>query len=315
MKPITKPKLPEKPNLHPRNPHRFRYDFPQLIEAIPELKNFVSINKYNSESIDFSNPYAVKMLNKAILKHFYTILLWDIPKNYLCPPIPGRADYIHYVADLLASFNDNIIPQGKSVKVLDVGVGANCVYPIIGSQAYGWHFVGSDIDPLAFKSAKNIVVSNAVLSGKIECRLQANPSNIFKEIIQVDEFFDVTICNPPFHSSLTETLAGNERKSRNLGVKSKLNFGGQNNELWCDGGEEAFIKKMIEESIFFQNQCFWFTSLVSKKEHLPNIYHALRRAKVVDIKTIEMAQGQKISRIVAWTFLNETQQNEWKMKR
>ena len=310
-------KSTEKSSLHPRNPHRFRYDFKQLIATCPDLSQFVSKNKYGIETIDFANPDAVKMLNKAILKQFYNISLWDIPKNYLCPPIPGRADYIHYIADLLASCNNEVIPQGRIIKVLDIGVGANCVYPIIGSQSYGWHFIGSDIDPIAIKSAQNIISNNKVLSGKIDCRLQTSSLNIFKGIILAEEFFDVSICNPPFHASLEEAITGTQRKIKSLGLKdgNKLNFGGQNSELWCEGGEETFIKKMISESTTIPFQCFWFTSLVSRKEHLPSIYHALRQVKAAEVRTIEMAQGQKISRIVAWTFLNKEQQIQWQNNR
>ena len=306
----------EKTRLHPCNPHRFRYDFTQLIVACPDLAPFVSVNQYGSETIDFANSEALKMLNKAILKHFYHISFWDIPKNYLCPPIPGRADYIHYIADLLASCNNEVIPQGKLIKVLDIGIGANCVYPIIGLQTYGWNFVGSDIDPVAIKSAQNIIASNKSLSGKIDCRLQTSSANIFTGIIMPDEIFDISICNPPFHSSLEEASTGTQRKIKNLGLKdkNKLNFGGQNTELWCEGGEETFIKNMIAESSTMPTQCFWFTSLVSRKEHLSSIYHALRQAKAVEVRTIEMAQGQKISRIVAWTFLNEEQQYDWSVK-
>ena len=298
--------LPEKTNLHPRNPHRFLYDFKQLINSCLELKPFVFINKYDSQTIDFANPKAVKMLNKAILNHFYTIHHWDIPENYLCPPIPGRADYIHYIADLLALNNNGIIPKGKSVKVLDIGVGANCVYPIIGSSAYGWNFVGSDIDPVAVQSAEKIVVDNDSLVGKIEIRLQTSSNNIFKGIITSDEVFDVSICNPPFHTSLEEATQGTQRKIKNLGGKNTskptLNFGGQNAELWCEGGEEKFVIKMIQESASIPEKCIWFTSLISKKEHLPSIYRALKSVKALDVQIIDMAQGQKISRIVAWTF-------------
>lgn len=296
----------EKTNLHPRNLHRFRYDFEQLIIRCPELKPFVFINKYDSQTIDFANPKAVKMLNKAILKHFYGISYWDIPDNYLCPPIPGRADYIHYIADLLASNNRGIIPIGKSIKVLDIGVGANCVYPIIGTSAYNWHFVGSDIDPKAVQSAEKIVAQNESLSGKVEIRIQTSSNHIFKGIILPDEVFDVSICNPPFHASLEEANVGTQRKIKNLtgniSKNSTLNFGGQNAELWCEGGEEKFVLKMIQESATIPQKCVWFTSLISKKEHLPNIYKALKTAKVLDFQTIDMAQGQKISRIVAWTF-------------
>lgn len=308
----------EKSGLHPRNPHRFRYDFKQLTSAFPELAPFVQFNKYNSESVDFANPEAVKALNKAILKQFYDIAVWDIPANYLCPPIPGRADYIHHVADLLASGNNGTIPVGSSVSVLDIGVGANCVYPIIGHQSYGWHFVGSDVDPVAIRSANQIVASNPALRGAVECRLQSSSSNIFSKIIKAGEHFELTICNPPFHSSPEDALRGTKRKTENLSsgkeTTAKLNFGGQSNELWCDGGEAEFIRRMVKQSSELHNRCLWFTSLVSKKENLYGIYKALQKSCAKDVRTIEMAHGQKQSRIVAWTFLTMGQQTEWLKK-
>jgi len=72
---------------------------------------------------------------------------------------------------------------------------------------------------------------------------------------------------------------------------------------------------MIEESAQIPIACFWFTTLVSDKDHLRSIYQALKKVKAFDVKTIDMAQGQKISRIVAWTFLNKQEQKEWKKKR
>jgi 23S rRNA (adenine1618-N6)-methyltransferase len=310
----------EKQGLHPRNPHRFRYDFNELIKACPALGPFVALNKYGDESVDFTNPEAVKLLNKAILLHFYGIHHWDIPANYLRPPIPGRADYIHYVADLLSESNEGVIPVGKAISGLDIGVGANCVYPIIGNRSYGWSFVGSDIDPKAIQNAKRIITANAVLTPFIECRLQTATSSVFKGIVHPEEHFDFTMCNPPFHSSAEEAGAGTQRKWQNLGrsqlaQKETLNFGGQNAELWCEGGEKAFITKMIEQSAQIANQCFWFTTLVSKKTTLPFLYKALKKVKAFDTRTIEMAQGQKVSRIVAWTFLGNHRQKVWRQER
>lgn len=305
----------EKSSLHPRNKHNSRYDFDVLTTTSKDLLAFVSINKYGNQSIDFANPNAVKSLNKALLKHFYQIDFWDIPEGYLCPPIPGRADYMHYAADLLASCNNQNIPKGRKIKLLDVGVGANCIYPIIGHQEYGWTFVGSDIDEISIRCAKNIVKVNPVLKNDIEVRLQTDKSAIFKNIFHKEERFDLSICNPPFHSSAAEALLGSQRKNRNLGnkdyTKSILNFGGMNNELWTKGGEVEFIGKMIAESKLYENQCFWFTSLVSKSEHLNSIYAMLKRAEVAEVRTSEMRTGNKITRIVAWTFLNESAQQEW----
>ena len=172
----SKRKAEEKSSLHSRNKHKSRYDFDVLTQVLPELSAFVSVNKYGDESVDFSNPKAVKALNKALLKHFYHIDFWDIPEGYLCPPIPGRADYIHYAADLLASCNNQQMPNAKVIKVLDIGVGANCVYPIIGHQEYGWKFVGSDIDEVSVKSAKNIIDANKVLTNTVDVRFQNWPN-------------------------------------------------------------------------------------------------------------------------------------------
>ena len=308
----------EKSGLHPRNKHRSRYDFNSLIHICPELKPYVSVNSFNIETIDFKNPQAVKLLNLALLKQFYNINFWDIPSDYLCPPIPGRVDYIHYLADILSLNNGGLIPKGKSVTVLDIGVGANCIYPLLGHQEYGWNFIGSEIDLVAFKVAKQIVVSNS-LSNYIDIRHQTNPSFVFKGIVKPTEIIDITLCNPPFHSSAAEAQEGSQKKWKNLGYKKTekptLNFGGQTNELWCKGGEVAFISKMIDESVAIKNQCLWFTSLVSKSSNLPAIYNALKKAEVISVKTINMSQGNKISRLVAWTFLSEQQHIEWSLKR
>jgi 23S rRNA (adenine1618-N6)-methyltransferase len=310
------PQAEEKEILHPRNLHRERYDFEKLIRNTPELRGFVKLNKYDVESSVFCDPKAVVMLNQALLKLYYKIKHWEIPEGYLCPPIPGRADYIHYLADLLANSNDGVIPTGDSVKALDIGTGANLIYPLIGNSVYGWNFAASDIDPLAIRSANDIIAANAQLKGKIETRQQTNKADIFKRVIKPGETFDVTMCNPPFHASWQEAQAVTVKKwqklNNNRSAKTLLNFGGKNNELWCTGGEAAFIRKMADESALFGKQVLWFSTLVSKKETLEGVYKALEWVKAFEVRTINMAQGQKVSRIVAWTFLNEAEQAVWK---
>jgi len=295
-----------KSKLHPRNKHRDRYDFKQLIKSHAELAGFVRPNEYGDESIDFFNPKAVTALNTALLKHFYNIEFWEIPKGYLCPPIPGRADYIHYMADLLANNNQGEIPKGRKVKCLDIGVGANCVYPIIGHQEYGWSFIASDIDELSIASANKITELNPTLKGSIELRLQNNPKDIFRGVIKKSEKIDFVICNPPFHSSYEEMQKGSLRKLRNLKKKqikkTVLNFGGQSNELWCDGGELEFVKKMIHQSQELAHQISWFSSLISKEAHLKSIYKELKKVGAKEVKTIDMGQGNKVSRILVWEF-------------
>ena len=304
----------EKPNLHTRNLHRNPYDFDQLISCVPELKHYVFENSYQNLTINFSIPKAVKLLNKALLQCFYDVKNWDIPNENLCPPIPGRADYIHYIADLLAG-NSKEIPKGLSIKGLDIGTGANLVYPLIAHQSYGWEMLGTDIDQKSLDNAQMILDENPDISENIQLKLQPESNFIFKNILNSKDKFTFSMCNPPFHDSEESAMKGNLRKEKNL-KKSKvqkpnLNFGGQQSELWCEGGEIAFISKMIEESALYSTQILWFTCLVSKKENLFKLISLLKKEKAIEVKTIEMSQGQKVSRILAWTFVPQQEKNNW----
>lgn len=298
MKKKTQPSATSK--LHSRSKHHGRYDFNVLVEHSKELKPFVKPNKYGNLSIDFFNPNAVRVLNTALLKYHYNIDYWDIPTQHLCPPIPGRADYIHYIADLIEDTSFN-----TSIKALDIGTGANCIYPLIGNKTYGWQFIGSDIDKNAIACAKVIISKNA-LENDIAVRLQENKALKLKGILKPDEQIDFVICNPPFHASAEDAKKATMRKLKNLKGKDTkklvLNFSGQHNELWCKGGEVRFIKDLIFESRHFAKQCQWFTTLVSKASNLESIYKHLETVNASKVKTIKMGQGQKISRIVAWCF-------------
>lgn len=293
-----------KPKLHPRNQHSDGYDFARLVVQTPELETFTINNPAGQTTIDFQDVRAVRMLNRALLKTHYGIDFWDIPAGYLCPPIPGRVDYIHYLADLLADSNNQEIPRGRHIKVLDIGTGASLVYPITGQSEYDWHFTGVDVDAGAIKSARQICELNKLA---ITLRQQSKPENIFRGVIQPKDAFHITMCNPPFHASAEHANKGTQRKWANLGKAhlTKLNFGGQDAELWYPGGEIKFIARMVEESMEFADQCLWFTSLVSKKDNLQPLYRILGKAGVADYQVIEMAQGQKTSRFIAWTYIKK----------
>ncbi|PKG99094.1 23S rRNA (adenine(1618)-N(6))-methyltransferase RlmF [Paraglaciecola sp. MB-3u-78] len=301
---------------HSRNLHKDNYPLAQLVQSYPALQPHVLIKPDGGKTIDFANPNGVKALNAALLSHYYQVKFWDVPAGYLCPPVPGRADYVHYLADLLAKDNQGVVPKGNTIKGLDIGTGANVIYPIIATRSYGWQMVGTDIDPVSIKSGNTIIASNSVLTSHINVRQQLEPQHIFTAVVKPDEHFAFCMCNPPFHQSAEQAKAVSQRKIQNL-IKNKskrgspvntqrhsaaLNFAGQSNELWCEGGERQFIQRMITESRDYANQIGWFSSLVSKKDNLIHIYKRLGELGISDVKTVEMAQGQKVSRFVAWRF-------------
>ncbi|MCG9756393.1 23S rRNA (adenine(1618)-N(6))-methyltransferase RlmF [Shewanella insulae] len=340
-KPKPKPTTAQSPSkgLHPRNLQGQGYDFVALMDTTPALKPFVRPNPYGNLSIDFSDPKAVKLLNLALLRLHYGLSYWDIPEGFLCPPIPGRVDYLHYLADLLAESappskggKRNVatgakVPRGERVVALDIGTGANGIYPLLGHQVYGWRFVASDIDPVSLANVERIIANNPQLAGKLSLRQQSDAKQIFTGVITAKDRFDLTLCNPPFHASLAEASRGSERKLKNLAAnkrakghavaknQEKLNFGGQKAELWCEGGEQAFLGQMIRESREFGSQCLWFTSLVSKKENLKPCYRLLEQVGVKRVETLEMAQGNKLTRVLAWTFMTPEQHRLWNQYR
>ena len=177
--------------------------------------------------------------------------------------------------------------------------------------------VGSDIDPMAISSAKKIISRNkATLQNKLSVKQQTNEQNIFAGVVEDSDRFDFCMCNPPFHTSPEQALVGSQRKISNLNKNkqkrqshlsvqknaSELNFAGQSNELWCEGGELQFIQRMIQQSPEYAKQIDLFTSLVSKKDHLKDLYKMLEKVGAKSVKTIDMTQGQKVSRFIAWSF-------------
>ncbi|SEB36679.1 23S rRNA m(6)A-1618 methyltransferase [Tenacibaculum sp. MAR_2009_124] len=279
-------------SLHPNNIHNNGYDFKILLKENPILESFV-VEKFGKLTIDFSDPNAVKTLNRSLLKTHYDIGYWDFPDENLCPPIPGRVDYIHHLADL--------IEGSSTVKVLDIGTGASCIYPLLGSAIYDWSFVASDVNKNSLEVAKMNIDKNQ-LEEKIELRYQNNSANILEGIIKVEDKFTLTMCNPPFYASESEARGANKRKSRNLGSTVVRNFSGTDNELWYKGGEKAFLHNYLYQSSQYPNASLWFTSLVSKKENVKSLEDSGKKIGVTKFKKIQMNQGNKVTRIVCWKF-------------
>lgn len=312
------PENKQSSTFHSRNYHKGRYDLKALVDSNPALSTYL-VKLHGKETVQFSDPSAIKELNKAILIKDYKLSYWDIPEGFLCPSVPGRAEYLHHLTDLLASFNKGKIPRGPEFICLDIGIGANCIYPIVGRKAYGWSFVGSDTNKTALVSASKIISSNELLAENVTLRHQENPSQIIKGIMQANEYCDVSICNPPFHTSQEEAAHANKKKNRGLArnktvtrtKETNKNFGGQHSELWYPGGEFAFVRKMIIESQAARTNCFLFSSLISQKKNIPKLQATLASCGAKFHTEIQIQHGNKISRLLAWSFLTDKQIKVW----
>ncbi|MEY8847602.1 23S rRNA (adenine(1618)-N(6))-methyltransferase RlmF [Psychroserpens sp. XS_ASV72] len=294
--------------MHKNNRHSKKYDFKSLIDSYPQLESFVFTNKYGGETLDFADPKAVKALNTALLKQYHNVEYWEFPDQNLCPPIPGRLEYILLLNDLLKSSG-----LEKEIKVLDIGTGATCIYPLLGYSEFGWTFLASEVDKKALANANQIIQKNG-LEAYIELRLQSKNDAILEGVLLPNERLTATMCNPPFFKNEKEAIESNQQKLKGLGKEAKTiqrNFSGTSSELWYPGGEKAFLHNYLFQSSKLKEHFFWYTSLVSKKEHIKSMKISLEKLNATEFKVIEFSLGHKKSRVVAWSFLSKEEQKQW----
>ena len=287
--------------MHPQNPYNKRYDLKRLTKHHSLLQKYIVLNPDQEETIDFSSSEAIYALNKAMLLADFRLKDFQLPKGYLIPPIPGRLDYLLYIRDFLSEkFN---ISNDTKLRGLDVGSGANGIYCILGAQYFNWKMVGIDSDAKAVEISNNNINFSKELKNKIDIHYQQNKSFLFKNIVGLDELFDFMVCNPPFHNSKEDAIKGSLRKLNNLSTKKEftLNFDGQANELWCNGGEILFIKRLIKESSYYKDQIKVFSSLVSKSDSLAKIKKQLNKVNA-DFHITSMVLGNKKGRYIFWWF-------------
>ncbi|TVZ51433.1 23S rRNA (adenine(1618)-N(6))-methyltransferase RlmF [Dokdonia sp. Hel_I_53] len=279
--------------MHPNNRNKDPYQFKYLRKANPKLSPYILDTDRGIQTVDFTNSDAVLELNRAIMLSDYSLNAYELPSGYLCPAVPGRADYLLYLKDFI---------NKEQAHGLDIGTGANFIYPLLAASLFKWKMKGVDTDKNAIKNASLLIENNTHLKGFLTAAHQSTPAHIFEGILLPGEKYDFTMCNPPFYSSEKEAFKATKDKSKGLKLKEVTrNFKGQSNELWCNGGEALFVKRMIKESVKFKSQVGWFTTLISKNENLPKLKKQLEKLNSV-YQTVDMSQGNKKSRFLAWKF-------------
>ena len=284
---------------HPLSDHHARYDFQALSKTCPELLSHVFVSpKTRENTVDWSSPDAVSCLNKALLMQHYGISsAYSVPAPYLSAGVPGRADYVHH---LLADLVDAPGRGDATLRGLDIGTGANAIFPLIATHKYpNVEIVGTDIDAAALAVASLNVQCSPSAARRVTLRLQPSARSIFANVIHPGEHFAFTMCNPPFHASLAAAQAATARKARNL--SSGRNFAGDK-ELYCEGGELGFITRMMGESAQHRQSLGWVTTLVSAGSNLAALERVLAGLSVRRVEVVPLEAGHKSTRILAWRF-------------
>ncbi|XP_068656907.1 uncharacterized protein [Aristolochia californica] len=325
--PSKKRKTLQRPTIHPRNRYSENApDFRLLASLYPSFEPFVYYSRGGWPRIDWTDYNATRELTRVLLDHDHNVKWW-IPDGQLCPAVPNRSNYIHWIEDLLSS---DIISRfdgcGDKVRGFDIGTGANCIYPLLGASLLGWSFVGSDVTDIAIEWARKNVDSNPHLLDLIEIRRVGDDSEVedsaditvkYSEetffgqntdqsrvdkkthaglpvllgVVRDSENFDFCMCNPPFFKTIEEA-----------GLNPETSFGGTHEEMVCPGGEQVFITKIIEDSVELKQSFRWYTSMVGRKANLKFLVSKLREVGVSIVKTTEFVQGQTSRWGLAWSF-------------
>lgn len=303
-------RAPDGERMHYRNAFREQnLNFKLVAGRQEDLKPFIERRSESQWRLNFKSWVVTRALNSALLIDAYELGMWDLPRFQLCPPVANRANYIHWLEDLLLqSRPSGVAETGASVRGLDVGVGASCVFPLLGASINGWSFVGVDIVDIALSSAIKNVRNNPRIAGLIEIRdgrmsevIPSRNLSKFNTLLGVknEEQFSFCMCNPPFFDLIQDAK-----------LNPGTNFGGTTYEMCHPGGEEAFTQRIFDESLVLRERVHWYTTMCGKKRTLRKILHLLEVARVPTIRTTRFLQGRTTRWGIAWSFSSQPRLQE-----
>lgn len=112
---------------------------------------------------------------------------------------------------------------------------------------------------------------------------------------------DFTMTNPPFYESEADLIKSAKKKASPPNSACT----GAPVEMVVEGGEVAFVGRLLQESLFFRNRVQWYTAMFGKLSSLQEFIGKLRERGIDNYAVTEFVQGNKTKRwAVGWSFGN-----------
>jgi 23S rRNA A1618 N6-methylase RlmF len=245
-------------------------------------------------------------LTRGLLQAYFKLQLPHLESKHLCPPVPNRFFYLHWIDTHLLNGN-----RAQRLNCgMDIGTGATCIYPLLAAKFFKYNMAASEIDNDALALARLNVTANQ-LNHKIRL-LEVPPSHSQQPSLPPGgpveralracgggqtHRFDFIMTNPPFYDPESmehcTPRAGDGRDRTSMTVS----------EGSYPNGEIGFVTEMIADSLQARQSSLWFSSMLGKKTSLVKLekllIHLLGPAHV---ETTEYGPGQYTRWFVAWNF-------------
>ncbi|KAF6749362.1 S-adenosyl-L-methionine dependent methyltransferase, partial [Ephemerocybe angulata] len=324
--------------MHPRNPYDKPIDFVALSCGYLPLKAFLNPK---TRMIDFQDARAQRALTKAILKTDFSLEL-EVPEDRLCPPVPNRLNYVLWVEDIVkamcqglrlvkaspSSSGDIALDEAQlGVHGLDIGTGSSAIYPLLACvRNPSWSILATELDEQSFTYAERNIHTNDFSS---RITLHRASSYLFGPLFADPSLrISFTMCNPPFYASVSEISASKAAKDEDAlstctGGDREMVYAPSPTTLPArppppakrseeyetayakairEGGEIAFLARMVDESLYLGERGGWYTSMLGKMRSVPDVVGLIKLAGIDNYAITQFTQGQTRRWAVGWSF-------------
>lgn len=161
-----------------------------------------------------------------------------------------------------------------------------------------------DVDDCQDIDSKNISYAqkNVKLNG-LDDRIRIVARKPSDSLIPLDDLglgsIDFVMTNPPFYLSEDEMISSAKQKAR----PPHSACTGAPVEMVCEGGEVAFVGRILAESLVLRDRVQWYTSMFGKVSSAEAFVESLRQNGIDNYAITEFIQGNKTRRwAIGWSF-------------
>lgn len=279
--------------MHPRNVFITAPDYTDLAIKYSDFRRVCKLALNGKVIIDLKNEKTLRALTATLLQHYFDLKVEFAP-NSLVPTLPLRLNYILWIEDLLASL------ELSKIHGIDIGCGSSCIYALLAAKKNNWRISALEANATNIEFATENVRNNK-LDHLIQIFLQVDKSVILTDFLNAhpDEDFAFCLCNPPFFDSNERNTKMDRNPDKRKEPKNCQT--GNADELYCEGGEVAFVQGIVDESQSFSDRVKIFSSMLGHKSSVATISEYLKGKGILNFTSTEFCQGNTTRWGVAWS--------------